>query len=384
MVQRHPDTLTREASAGELLGAHLAGVSAQFLRALRSREQNETAASDALSASARRISAALHTYEPLVDAAWARTLRTELAWLGGTLSLERRLTVQLARVHAALHRLAANAPQGADSAADGADTADDGTPDASDVSAAPDAAASAKAKADAAPAPMAIGAARAGALLERQLTLARTRAHSATLSAFGSARFHAVADSVALLASDLPFTADAGAPAAEALAPLAERARLRLADEAALLPLPEAGYPHDHHALNATLAEAPDGTHAQDAPWHRVRELLRVARYAQEVLGGTPPGGDDPARLRTASHALDRHREAAEAARAVAAAARTPRITPATAYALGVLHADQRAEVEAARHAFGRLWQRTSTAPTAAAPTAAAPTGTAPAPAPAP
>ncbi|MBY8885064.1 CHAD domain-containing protein [Streptomyces sp. PTM05] len=377
MVQRHPDTLTREASAGELLGAHLAGVSAQFLRALRSREQNETAASDTLSASARRISAALHTYEPLVDAAWARTLRTELAWLGGTLSLERRLTVQLARVHAALHRLATNAPQGADSAADGADAADDGTPDAADAFAA--SAASAKAKADAASAPMAIGAARAGALLERQLTLARTRAHSATLSAFGSARFHAVADSVALLASDLPFTADAGAPAAEALAPLAERARLRLADEAALLPLPEAGYPHDHHALNATLAEAPDGTHAQDAPWHRVRELLRVVRYAQEVLGGTPPGGDDPARLRTASHALDRHREAAEAARAVAAAARTPRITPATAYALGVLHADQRAEVEAARHAFGRLWQRTTTAPTAAAPA-----GTAPAPAPAP
>ncbi|PWI45778.1 CHAD domain-containing protein [Streptomyces sp. ICBB 8177] len=370
MVQRHPDTLTRETSAGELLGAHLASLSAQFLRALRSREQNEAAASTALSASARRISAALHTYEPLVDAAWARSLRTELAWLGGTLSLERRLTLQLARVHGALHRLAANAPQATDSAADvpGDGTTDPATRADANAAAGPDAAAGA------ARAPMAIGAARAGALLERQLTLARTRAHSATLSAFGSARFHAVADSVALLASDLPLTPAAGASAAGTLAPLAERARLLLAEQVALLPLPQAGYPHDHHALNATLADAPDGTHAQDAPWHRARELLRVVRYAQEVLGETAPGGDDPARLRTASHALDRHREAAEAARAVAAAARTPRITPATAYALGVLHADQRAEVEAARQAFGRLWQR------AAAPTP--PTATAPAPAP--
>ncbi|NUP44179.1 MAG: hypothetical protein HOY76_45930, partial [Streptomyces sp.] len=55
---------------------------------------------------------------------------------------------------------------------------------------------------------------------------------------------------------------------------------------------------------------------------------------------------------------LERHRDAAEAAAASAAAARTPRIAPATAYALGVLHADQRHEVEAARFAFGRIWQR--------------------------
>ncbi|NEB76815.1 metal-binding protein, partial [Streptomyces sp. SID14478] len=39
-------------------------------------------------------------------------------------------------------------------------------------------------------------------------------------------------------------------------------------------------------------------------------------------------------------------------------AARTPRIAPATAYALGVLHADQRHQVEAARNAFRQAWQR--------------------------
>ncbi|MFD0069488.1 metal-binding protein, partial [Streptomyces sp. NPDC127574] len=43
---------------------------------------------------------------------------------------------------------------------------------------------------------------------------------------------------------------------------------------------------------------------------------------------------------------------------AAASAARTPRIAPATAYALGVLHADQRHEVEAARFAFQQAWQK--------------------------
>ncbi|MGW6296574.1 CHAD domain-containing protein, partial [Streptomyces sp. NPDC055058] len=74
-----------------------------------------------------------------------------------------------------------------------------------------------------------------------------------------------------------------------------------------------------------------------------------------------PPGGAAPAAvdaaLRAAGEALDRHRDAAVAAAAAAQAARTPRIAPATAYALGVLHADQRHEVEAARYAFQRCWR---------------------------
>ncbi|MYS16469.1 hypothetical protein GTW73_21330, partial [Streptomyces sp. SID4982] len=66
----------------------------------------------------------------------------------------------------------------------------------------------------------------------------------------------------------------------------------------------------------------------------------------------------DP-RLHPAAEALTRHRDAAEAAAEAAQAARTPRITPATAYALGVLHADQRHEVEAARFTFQQTWQHT-------------------------
>ncbi|MER6141017.1 CHAD domain-containing protein [Streptomyces sparsogenes] len=219
-----------------------------------------------------------------------------------------------------------------------------------------------------------VGAARAGALLERQLTLARTRAHTAALQALGSSRFHAVADAVALLASEVPLDEAAAArPAELALPPLAELAQQRLVEAVEALPLGRAGHPYNAealiHGLAATpAADAPPASERQDAPWHQVRRLLRLRRYALEVLdAGDRPDGSGPAeadpslsvRLLAAGQALERHRDAAEAAAAAAAAARTPRIAPATAYALGVLHADQRHEVEAARFAFGRIWQRT-------------------------
>ncbi|EFF91806.1 conserved hypothetical protein [Streptomyces sp. e14] len=201
---------------------------------------------------------------------------------------------------------------------------------------------------------------KAGALLDRQLTLARTRAHSTALQALGSARFHAVADKVAVLASDVPL-----APAAQTadLRPLAAAAEERLTDAVAALPLVTAGHPYNAEALVHGLSPDP-APHPQDAPWHQVRLLLRLHRYACEALrGGEDPGTPVDARLLTAGQALNRHREASEAAAAAAAAARTPRIAPATAYALGVLHADQRHEVEAARFAFQQCWQqRTVTA----------------------
>ena len=234
-----------------------------------------------------------------------------------------------------------------------------------------------------------VGAARAGALLERQLTLARTRAHSAALQALGSSRFHAVADAVAVMASEVPLDPDAaGRPAHEVLPPLAGQAHRRLAEAVGLLPLGRAGHPYNAegltHGLAATSAvDAPPAAERQDAPWHHVRLLVRLCRYACEVLDqptalddpahaganagahgaatGVPHGGEElftAVRLFGAAQALERHRDAAEAAAAAAAAARTPRIAPATAYALGVLHADQRQDVEAARFAFGRLWQR--------------------------
>ncbi|MFI0780699.1 CHAD domain-containing protein [Streptomyces sp. NPDC021212] len=216
-----------------------------------------------------------------------------------------------------------------------------------------------------------VGAARAGALLERQLTLAKTRAHTAALQALGSSRFHAVADTVALLASEVPLDeTTAGRPAEQVLPPLAELANRRLMEAVEALPLGRAGHPYNAealvHGLAATAtADAPPASDRQDAPWHQVRRLVRMRRYALEVLdlmaAAPAPADAEPStatRLQAAGQALERHRDAAEAAAAAAAAARTPRIAPATAYALGVLHADQRHEVEAARFAFGRMWRR--------------------------
>ncbi|MDN3297384.1 CHAD domain-containing protein [Streptomyces ficellus] len=304
--------------AGDVLSPYLHARAADFLRSLRLHTEcgADTAGAEeaarALRAAARRISGTLHTFRPLLDGAWADQLRTELAWLSGTLAAEHACTSRLVRLVDALARLsggtaAVPAPRSGRSGGSG------GSGEA-----------------------LSVGAARAGALLERQLTLARTRAHSASLQALGSSRFHAVADAVALLASEVPLGPAAAAPAAEVLGPPAEVVERRLLDAVGVLPMAPAV-----------------GGEQQDGPWHQVRQLLRLHRYAGEVRGAAPV-------LYEAGRALDRHRDAAEAAAAAATAARTPRIAPATAYALGVLHADQRHEVEAARHAFRRAWQRTA------------------------
>ncbi|MEV3990708.1 CHAD domain-containing protein [Streptomyces sp. NPDC049837] len=306
-------------SAGEVLAPYLHARAADFLRSLRLHGEcgADTAGSEdatrALRAAARRISGTLHTFRPLLDAAWADQLRTELAWLSGTLAAEHACTSRLVRLVDALARLtggAATVPAARRGGSGG----------------------SGGSGAEA----LAVGAARAGALLERQLTLARTRAHSAALQALGSSRFHAVADAVALLASEVPLGPAAAAPAAEVLGPPAEVVERRLLDAVAALPMAPAV-----------------GGEQLDGPWHQVRLLLRLHRYAGEVRGTEPV-------LYEAGRALDRHRDAAEAAAAAATAARTPRIAPATAYALGVLHADQRHDVEAARHAFHHAWRRTA------------------------
>ncbi|MFD3698443.1 CHAD domain-containing protein [Streptomyces sp. NPDC058646] len=300
------------AGAGDVLGAYLRGQATAFLRALRLHGEGvqggpdgvaEAAAARSLRGAARRISGSLATFRGVTESAWADGLRTELVWLSSTLADEHAYAARLARLMEALHRLS-------------------GSPDV------PGPRSSAGA--------LTVGSARAGALLERQLTLARTRAHSATLQALGSARFHAVADAVAVLASEVPLDAVAAqGRVAEVLVPLAEVAESRLSAAVAVLPPVDGAHPYNCD---------------DDGLWHEVRRLLRVHRYAREALG------EDVTRLAAAGEALDRHRDAAEAAAASATAARTPRIAPATAYALGVLHADQRHEVEAARGAFQELW----------------------------
>ncbi|MFF2215700.1 CHAD domain-containing protein [Streptomyces antibioticus] len=344
------NAVTAGAVTGEALAGYLRAQATDFLRALRLHREtggggaaggaeDSVDAARALRRTARRISAGLHTFRPLLDADWSERIRPELAWVSGTLALEHACGARLERLLLALHRLsgAAAAPV----------PARVGVPTQAGP-AAPAAASSTPGRGN-----LTVGAAKAGALLDRQLTLARTRAHSTALQALGSSRFHAVADQVAVLASEVPLTP---AAATTDLRPLAAAAQERLTDAVAALPLVTAGSPYNAEALVHGLSPDP-APHPQDTPWHQVRLLLRLHRYACEVLDGGP-GTPVDVRLLAAARALDRHRDAAEAASAAAQAARTPRIAPATAYALGVLHADQRHEVEAARYAFQHSWPK--------------------------
>ncbi|MFJ9906997.1 CHAD domain-containing protein [Streptomyces sp. NPDC101152] len=347
MAQQHldpTDSTAGPAPTGDALAGYLRAQATEFLRALRQHRETGTAAASngteesvdaarALRRSVRRISGSLHTYRPLLETEWSESLRPELAWLSGTLSMEHACEARLERLLLALHRLsgATILPVQAVGAAVVRGRGDTANQERGNLT---------------------VGAAKAGALLERQLTLARTRAHSTALQALGSSRFHAVADKVAVLASEVPLTAAAHTTE---LGPLAAAAEERLTDAVAALPLVTAGSPYNAEALVHGLSPDPS-PHPQDAPWHQVRLLLRLHRYAREALFGTDAPID--VRLLTAGQALDRHRDASEAAAAAASAARTPRIAPATAYALGVLHADQRHEVEAARFAFQQCWQK--------------------------
>ncbi|QES42417.1 metal-binding protein [Streptomyces venezuelae] len=357
MAQQHhemTDTGAGPGTAGEALTGYLQDQATEFLRSLRLHRESSTDAQGAeesleaarsLRRAARRIGATLHTFRPLLDAEWASSLRPELAWLSGTLGQEHAYASRLDRLLEALHRLSGPPPVPAPAAlatsgAGGRTARQNGWAQPSVPSAAD----------SGTPRGLAVGAAKAAALLERQLTLARTRAHSTALQAFGSSRFHAVADHVAVLASEVPLSGTA-----EDLVPLADQAESTLAEAVAVLPLGQAGHPYNAGALSHGLAPTDTAPDAQDAPWLKVRSLLRLYRYAQEVLVGHDR--PDP-RIADASHALNVHREAASAAAAAAHAARTPRIAPATAYALGVLHADQRHEVEAARFVFQRAWLR--------------------------
>ncbi|SCK39084.1 CHAD domain-containing protein [Streptomyces sp. SceaMP-e96] len=343
--------------ADEVLAGYLHQQSADFLRSLRLHRESGSDAEGAgeaarqLRRAARRISATLYTFRPLTEEAWADQLRSELGWLSGALAREQACAARRERLMAALQRLTGRGPERSDRTGRGERNKRSDRPTPSSTAAAaslPSSPSASSSTSSSDPDPdgaLSAGAARAGALLDRQLTLARTRAHSAALQALGSSRFHAVADSVAVLASEAPLARTAAElPADEALPPLVEQAHRRLTEAVAALPLSRAGYPYNAAALAADQR--------QDAPWHQVRMLVRLSRYARELIA--PEAGD--LLLAEAGRALEWHRDAAEAAAAAAAAARTPRIAPATAYALGVLHADQRHEVEAARFAFGRVW----------------------------
>ncbi|HWU07031.1 MAG TPA: CHAD domain-containing protein, partial [Streptomyces sp.] len=242
---RRPDHQMTTVSAEAVLAPYLREQAACFLRGLRlHREYSSPAdagtqraeeAARALRHAARRISGTLHTFRDALEPAWSDQLRAELAWLSGTLAREHAYATRLGRLLEALHQLSgASLPGARPPAGDG--------PDGSDKERAV----------------LGVGAARAGALLERRLTLARTRAHSAALQALGSSRFHAVADAVALLASEVPLAPSAAEPAAAVLHTPAGLAEQRMLDAVAALPPDEAVEPYNE---------------AHDALWHQARLL---------------------------------------------------------------------------------------------------------------
>ncbi|WP_039987806.1 CHAD domain-containing protein, partial [Streptomyces pseudogriseolus] len=86
MAQQHHDP-------ADVLARHLRERATEFLRALRlhrgaATPEESAEAARALRRAARRISAGLYTYQPLLDPAWSQTLGPELAWVSGTLSQE--------------------------------------------------------------------------------------------------------------------------------------------------------------------------------------------------------------------------------------------------------------------------------------------------------
>ncbi|MFE4519626.1 CHAD domain-containing protein [Kitasatospora sp. NPDC056783] len=321
------------ATAGDILARHLTAQAGAFLRALPlavgevgarpgTASLVPSAGTADLLRSVRRIGGLLHTFGSVFEQAWAQESRTELRWLLNLLALEPGYVRRSARLLGALDSLSGTDPEGTGMLAGHA------------------------------------GAPKARALLDRQLTLARTRAHSTVLQELRSARLHALADRMTLLVGEAPLLESAGGRAPAVLLPQAAAAFAALAAGAQQLPLQRAATPYGGDGLRRLgtvpasrgATDADTALAADDAPWARLRILVKRARYALEVCGRPSSELDD------LDAVLARQQEAADAATTAATAARTPRITPATAYVLGVVHADQRLEVESARYAIGRRW----------------------------
>lgn len=118
MAQQHLDPTDPMAAAvtGDALAGYLRAQATEFLRALRMHRETgggtagggseeSVDAARALRRSARRISASLHTFRPLLDTDWSEAIRPELAWLSGTLAMEHAYAARLERLLLALHRL---------------------------------------------------------------------------------------------------------------------------------------------------------------------------------------------------------------------------------------------------------------------------------------
>ncbi|NLU74114.1 CHAD domain-containing protein [Streptomyces sp. HNM0575] len=369
-----------------------------------SNAQTAPAAADAvrqLRRASRRIGSALLTYRSFVDAAWADELSAELRRLSGTLAYEYRCAARQARLLAALHRLAVDGVGGDRAAA--LLERQHNLARSRAHSAALEALVSSRfhAVADAVAllayeVPLATDAAEgtAGELLVPPAERAWERLVHAVESLPPSARPSAGRrdgrDGPEAQEGRDGTDAGAGRPGHDAqsrqdAAWLEMRILLRhhrYAQEVLCAAGASSGGDADAGGERAAAGTGARTEPGSDVPGPRDDAPAPHPPRAREGAHRTEPHRSDPQRIdphRTdaqridpqrpgyhcpdprlvaASAALDVHRDAVEAAEAAAAAARTPRIAPATAYALGVLHAGQRQEAESARREFRRIWQQ--------------------------
>jgi hypothetical protein len=152
------------ATAGEVLSRYLTEQAGSFLRALPQavgeagarpgalpsvNVPGGTVGTEELLRTVRRVGGALHTFGPLFESGWAEEFRSELRWLLNLLAQEPAYTRRAARLLGALDTLSATGA-GGEAGGPGMLAGHQGAP-------------------------------KARALLDRQLTLARTRAHSTVL-----------------------------------------------------------------------------------------------------------------------------------------------------------------------------------------------------------
>ncbi|TNM64422.1 CYTH and CHAD domain-containing protein [Streptomyces sp. NP160] len=297
-----PGEVGPRSSAADLVRAS----TAEQVRALRRHDlgvrRGEDDAVHQMRVAARRLRSGLRVFRPLLDREWADDLRAELAWLAGELGAARDGEVLAERLSLALAAL-----------------------------------------------PAEVDATDAARLLQAHLDEQHRDGEAVALAALGSQRYAALLDRLVDAATAPPTTEAAEGECREVLPPLVRTAWKKLAREV------------------TELRMAGD-----DDSWHEARKTAKRVRYAAEAV--TPALGK-PAKkfakqVERVTELLGQHQDAAVAADVLAhlatdrsRALHLPRSAAAAAkvgFALGSLHAAQRAEVRVLRADLLDIWPEVS------------------------
>lgn len=242
---------------------------------------------------ARRLRSMLQAFAPLVEAEWARSMRSELGWIASTLSQSRDREVLEQRLVAAVRSL-----------------------------------------------PSDIDGVGALVAIQKHLDAELDEANATIEGAMTSDRYRDLMAALHAAASVAPTTSLAKGKAAKVLPPLVQASWNKLDKQARRLHREMDG--HDDH-------------------WHRTRIVAKKARYTVEacvpVFGG--PAKKFAKQLETVTELLGEHQDAAIAASVVEQLAAQTRGSR-SAFALGVVFAQQREQVVSCRREFVDAWPRVS------------------------